>query len=92
MGMEEDEAKVRRHRDEILSIVRENLEKLKAMGKVPKRIYRTEVLDEETCAHCRAGNGRSWKTVEEIDWFPGDDCDHGLDCRGGYTADFIGPQ
>ncbi len=92
MDRKRHEPKYRRHQEEILAIVRENLEKLKLMGKVPKRIFRTEVLDENTCAHCRAGNGKSWKTFEEIDWLPGDDCDDGLDCRGGYTADFLGEE
>lgn len=91
-GLQASDANIERfaERAAIMSIVRENLRTLAAMGKDVKRIFRTEVLDRNTCPVCFAGNGQSWKTVDEINWFPGDDCEGGLNCRGGYTADWVG--
>lgn len=76
----------------IQAVVRENLSEIAKMGKEVKRIYRTEVLDQNTCAPCVAGNGQNWPTADAVDWFPGDDCEGGLNCRGGFVADFVGPQ
>jgi hypothetical protein len=43
---------------------------------------RSEVMDQNTCDPCAAGDGTTWNSYDEIDWSPGDDCEGGDACRG----------
>lgn len=52
------------------------------------RYERSEILDQNTCAACAAGDGRGWDSFDEIDWQPGDDCEGGDNCRGTVIAVF----
>ncbi|HEV2424304.1 MAG TPA: DUF935 family protein [Terriglobia bacterium] len=52
------------------------------------RYERSEILDQNTCAPCAAGDGQSWDSFDEIDWHPGDDCEGGDNCRGTVIAVF----
>lgn len=43
---------------------------------------RSEAMDQNTCGPCEEGDGREWKSLDDVDWSPGDDCE-GVDaCRG----------
>lgn len=52
------------------------------------RYERSEILDQNTCGPCAAGDGNTWDSFDEIDWEPGDDCDGGDNCRGTVIAVF----
>lgn len=43
---------------------------------------RSEAMDQNTCDECKAGDGTMWKSLDEIDWSPGDDCEGADACRG----------
>jgi len=49
---------------------------------------RSELLDQNTCGTCLGGDGKTWDSLHEVDWKPGDDCKGGDNCRGTLVAVF----
>lgn len=43
---------------------------------------RSEAMDRNTCGPCQVGDGQEWKSLAEVTWSPGDDCEGGDACRG----------
>lgn len=43
---------------------------------------RSEAMDQNTCGPCRHGDGQMWKSLDEVTWSPGDDCEGADACRG----------
>jgi len=50
--------------------------------------YRHEFDDDHTCDACLEGSGDAYYSLEEIDWWPGKDCEGGRMCRGELTEIF----
>lgn len=46
------------------------------------RYARSEAMDQNTCGPCRRGDGDEWKSLDEVTWSPGDDCEGQDACRG----------
>jgi len=43
--------------------------------------YRHAFTDDETCITCRKRHGDAYYALEDIDWWPGKDCEGGPECR-----------
>jgi hypothetical protein len=50
--------------------------------------YRHEFDDDHTCDACLEGSGDAYYSLEEIDWWPGKDCEGGRMCRGELVESF----
>jgi len=50
--------------------------------------YRHEFEDKHTCDPCLEGHGDAYYSPDEIDWWPGKDCEGGQMCRGELVESF----
>jgi len=51
------------------------------LGPKVRTWIRRAFTDDETCTACRKRDGDAYYTLEDIDWWPGNDCEGGPDCR-----------